>query len=161
MVQFLGSSKHRLDDKGRLILPSRVLDLLPKAEHEFVLTAGFEPCLLLMDMKAWGTLVSKFGDQVLVRKAERSLRRRFLGMAEIVKPDGSKRVRVPEALRTYAGIDAESEVVLLGSGSTVEIWSPTALNKAFEPSASTEDEEAALFANEVDSGVVAPASSHT
>jgi DNA-binding transcriptional regulator/RsmH inhibitor MraZ len=31
MATYYGSSEHGLDDKGRLILPSRILDEVPKA----------------------------------------------------------------------------------------------------------------------------------
>ncbi len=52
------------------------------------------------------------------------MRRVFLGHAEVVSPDRSNRILIPEPLREYAGIGESQEVVVVGTGRAVEIWSP-------------------------------------
>jgi len=132
---YLGTSEHGLDDKGRLIVPGRILDLVPKASWCFHLTAGIDGCLLMLDSEGWRELVDRLGQGVLSSRPLRSLRRRFLGHAEEVVPDGSKRIRIPEPLLHYAGLRASGSAVLVGTGRVLEIWSRERLDAALgEPS---------------------------
>ncbi len=120
---YLGTSEHSLDDKGRLIVPGRLLDQVAKAAWRFHLTAGIDRCLLMLDSEGWRELVDRLGQSVLSSRPLRSLRRRFLGHSEEVVPDGSKRIRIPEPLLHYAGLRASGPAVLVGTGRVVEIWS--------------------------------------
>lgn len=144
MVDFLGSSEHVLDDKGRLILPARILDALPKNEWKFHLTAGLDRCLLLHDSKGFQELVERIGRAVPGSRAHRTLCRRFLGHSEEVAPDGNRRIRIPEPLLKYAGLTASQPVVLMGTGRVSEIWAPGNLGEALAEV--TADEEL-LFAS--------------
>lgn len=144
---FFGSSEHGLDDKGRLILPSRILDRVAKARWNFFLTAGLEPCLLLLDSDGWEELVGRIGQGVLSSRPLRSLRRRFLGHSEEVQPDSARRIRIPDPLLKYAGLEPSKPVILLGTGRVMEIWSPANLGEAL---GSPSPEEEALFASLVD-----------
>ena len=65
-------------------------------------------------------------------RAERALRRRFLGHAEDVTPDRSHRIPISKTLRQTAGIGEDTEVVLLGVGRCVEIWAQDRLRKALD-----------------------------
>lgn len=150
---YFGTSEHGLDDKGRLILPGRILDKVAKEEWTFYLTAGLERCLLLHDIEGWQELTRRIGKSVLSSKPLRSLRRRFLGHSEQVVPDSARRIRIPDPLLKYAGLAASKNVVLLGSGRVVEIWSPDKLDEVLgEPA----PEEEALFASLVESDQASP-----
>jgi MraZ protein len=150
---YFGTSEHGLDDKGRLILPGRILDRIAKLEWTFYLTAGLERCLLLHDLDGWKELTGRIGQSVLSSRPLRSLRRRFLGHSEEVVPDSARRIRIPDPLLKYAGLAASKPCVLLGSGRVVEIWSPANLDDALgEPS----PEEEALFASLVESDRTTP-----
>ena len=46
MATYYGSSEHGIDDKGRLTLPARILDEVPKAQWKFHLTAGLDLSLI-------------------------------------------------------------------------------------------------------------------
>ena len=122
MATFLGKSIHTLDDKGRLILPKRVLDEVAPKDRDFTLTAGPEGCLWLLETEAWTSVSKHTGDQILVSKAQRDMRRIFLGHAEAVKPDKSNRIGIAEGLRELADLRASEEVVLVGTGQNLEIW---------------------------------------
>jgi MraZ protein len=132
MVTFSGSSEHGLDDKGRLVLPNRILDRVPKLEWKFHLTAGLDRCLLLHDSQGFRELVDRIGRAVPGSRAHRALCRRFLGCSEEVEPDGNRRIRVPEPLLKYAGLAPSQPVVLIGTGRVVEIWSPARLDTALD-----------------------------
>ena len=144
MVTFFGSSEHSLDDKGRLILPGRILGEVPQNHWKFFLTAGLDRCLLLHDAEGFQELVARLGKAVPGSRAHRTLCRRFLGHSEEVVPDGNRRIRIPEPLLQYAGLTAGQPAVLVGMGRVVEIWSPANLGTALVD-ATTEEET--LFAS--------------
>jgi MraZ protein len=141
---YSGSSEHSLDDKGRLILPSRILDKLPKEDWKFHLTAGLDRCLLLHDLQGWQELVQRLGQGVPGSRAHRALCRRFLGHSEEVTPDNSRRIRIPDPLLKYAGLANDQPVVLIGNGRVLEIWAQSVLDNTL---AEATPEEEALFAN--------------
>lgn len=143
MVTFAGSSEHGLDDKGRLVLPSRILDDVPKNQWQFHLTAGLDRCLLLHDSEGFRELVARIGGAVPGSRAHRALCRRFLGHSEAVVPDGNRRIRIPDPLLKYAGLAPSQSVVLVGTGRVVEIWSTAHLDASLAEA--TPDEEL-LFA---------------
>lgn len=144
---YSGTSEHGLDDKGRLTLPSRILDQVAKAEWNFHLTASLDPCLLLHDQQGWEELTAKIGGGVPGSRAHRNLCRRFLGNSEPVVPDSTRRIRIPETLMKYAGLAPSQPVVLLGMGRVIEIWSPERLGQVLDVASS---EEETLFASLID-----------
>ena len=153
MATYSGSSEHGIDDKGRLTLPARILDEVPKSKWGFHLTAGLDRCLLLHDAEGFRELVDQIGRAVPGSRAHRALCRRFLGHSEAVVPDGNRRIRVPEPLLKYAGLGASQPVVLVGTGRVCELWSPSQLDAAL---AEASPEEEQLF-----SSLVGPATPST
>jgi MraZ protein len=148
MVDYFGSTEHGLDDKGRITLPARILDLVPKADWKFYLCAGLDRCVLMYDQSGWKELLAKLAGGVPGGRAHRNLLRRFLGHAEEVVPDNTRRVRIPEPLLNYAGLAPSKPAVLLGTGRILEIWSPDQLGSTL---ADASPEEETLFAQLVGS----------
>jgi len=144
MVTYSGSSEHGLDDKGRLVLPGRILDEIPKAQWKFHLTAGLDRCLLLHDAEGFRELVERIGRAVPGSRAHRALCRRFLGHSEAVEPDGNRRIRVPDPLLKYAGLAPGQPVVLVGTGRVLEIWAAANLDTALAEAGPDEEQ---LFAS--------------
>lgn len=125
-ISFLGTSRHTLDDKGRLIVPRRFLEEIAPKDAVFTVTASVDGCLLLMDRSTWTQVAESFQREVLVDAHQRSVRRLLLGHADVVSPDRSGRIGLNESLREFAGIPPQGEAVLVGTGRCAEIWSPTA-----------------------------------
>ena len=150
MATYFGSSEHGLDDKGRMTLPARILDELPKSRWRFHLTAGLDRCLLLHDSEGFEELVAKIGRAVPGSRAHRAILRRFLGHSEAVVPDGNRRIRVPDPLLKYAGLAPSQPVVLVGTGRVTELWSPANLDLAL---AEAGPEEESLFSSLVGSAM--------
>lgn len=144
MANLLGSSEHGLDDKGRLILPGRILDSVAKADWEFVVTAGLDRCLLLHTKKGFQELVDRIGRAVPGSRAHRALCRRFLGHSEAVVPDGNRRIRIPDPLLKYAGLAPGQQVTLVGLGQVCEIWSTEQLGTSLAEAGADEE---SLFAS--------------
>lgn len=141
-ASYYGTSEHSVDEKGRLVLPDRILDSVAKNEWAFYVTAGLDRCLLLHDQAGWDELLQRIGQVVPGSRAHRALCRRFLGHSAKVVPDANKRVRIPDPLMKYAGFAAGETAVLIGSGRVVEIWSQKNLDQSL---AEASPDEEALF----------------
>jgi len=130
MVSFLGTSTHTLDDKCRLIVPKRFMDEIAPKDAVFTITASLDGCLLLMDKASWGEVVQRFSADVVVDSHQRAVRRVILGHADVVEPDRNGRISINEALRAFVGLEPNGSVVLVGTGKSIEVWSPQAWSDA-------------------------------
>ena len=114
---FKGQYRHNLDDKGRLVLPTKFREYLKDGA---VITIGYDGCLTIYTAEGWkrcvDELLSKPMSSLAVRKAMRVL----TGHASDVDLDKSGRVKIPDYLLSDAGIS--KEVTIIGLGSVVEVW---------------------------------------
>ncbi len=124
MVSFHGTSTHSLDDKSRLIVPKRFMDEIPPKDAVFTITASLDGCLLLMDKGSWGEAIERLSADAFVDSGTRAVRRIVLGHADVVAPDKTNRILINEALRAYAGLQASADVVVVGTGKSIELWNP-------------------------------------
>lgn len=114
---FIGEYSHTVDEKGRLIIPSKFRDGLGS---EFVVTKGLDGCLFVYDNNEWKVLEDKLRALPLTNKDARAFARYMLAGAAQVELDKQGRVLIPQVLRTFADLD--KDVVLIGVGARVEIW---------------------------------------
>ncbi len=115
---FLGEYDHSLDAKGRLIIPSRFREALG---DRCVLTRGFDGCLCLYRWEMWEDFAAKLEELPQNEARYRKLKRYFMAQACEAEPDRQGRIVLPARLREAAGI--EKDVVTVGMGSRIEIWS--------------------------------------
>lgn len=127
---FMGEYAHSLDSKGRLIIPSKFREALG---DKFVVTRSLDQCLCIYDMEDWENFVSRLSNIPYNVKKQRQLVRFFLSGANEVEPDKQGRVLIPANLREAAGID--KDVILVGVGSRIEVWSA----KAWEENMSSDE----------------------
>ena len=126
LPKFTGQFDHSLDDKGRLTIPAR---LRGRLGHHFVMTiAPPEPCLALYPEATWSEFCTKLEAATRKDARYRSSVRHLFANTEEVSLDGQGRVVVPPAMRDYAEIDRD--VVLVGTLTRVELWSPGGWKKA-------------------------------
>ena len=109
---------HTIDTKGRLIVPSKFRDQLG---DEFVVTKGMDGCLFVYANEDWNAFEQKLTSLPLINKEARKFARFFLAGAAQVEVDKQGRILLPSNLRDFAGL--EKDVVLVGVGSRIEIWS--------------------------------------
>ena len=119
-----GQSNHNLDAKGRLIIPSRLRDGLGS---KFVLCKGMDKNIYAYPEEEWEKFSDKLNSLPISDKNARKFQNFFQGSATECEVDGQFRIVIPQLLRTWAGID--KEVVLVGNGTTVEIWDKDAWDK--------------------------------
>jgi MraZ protein len=117
---FLGQFQHNLDDKGRLMIPSRYRDLL---EGGAFITQGFDKCLMVMNETYFKQVYERIEAMNLADPTARLLRRLILSNAYPVEPDKVGRILVPQNLRAFLGIE-NGELVVAGQGDYFEVWTP-------------------------------------
>jgi MraZ protein len=115
---FMGTYNHTIDPKGRLSIPSKYRETLGE---EFVVAKGMDGCLFVYANDDWNAFEQKLTSLPLINKEARQFARFFLAGAAQVELDKQGRILLPAALREFAGLD--KDVVLVGVGSRIEIWS--------------------------------------
>jgi MraZ protein len=121
MHQFLGEFECKLDDKGRLRLPSQLLKQLEgHAQDGFVVNRGFEKCLAIYPTKEWQRITQEINALNLYVKKNRDFVRYFFRGATELALDSSERINFPNPLLEY--IEAKKEVVLFAYFNRIEVW---------------------------------------
>lgn len=117
---FMGEYSHSIDEKGRLIIPSKFRFELGE---KFVLTRGLDGCLCVYPQSEWNILEEKLRSLPLTNKNARTITRFLVSGAAACELDKQGRILVPNALREYAGL--EKDVVVTGNLERIEIWDKT------------------------------------
>lgn len=115
---FQGEFDQSVDDKGRVIIPARFRSSLGE---RFYMTKGLDGCIFIYTESAYKDLSETLGRQRQLDEHSRRLQRFFTSTEAAV--DGQGRVTIPSKLREYAKIGTEDNVVIVGTGSRIEIWS--------------------------------------
>jgi MraZ protein len=118
---FRGWSAHTLDDKGRIVIPSRFREIVKAGGGDTVMVTRFDNCLYVYPLNEWVRIEEKFANLSETTDTMRNFRRFFIGGAFDCNCDRLGRVLIPPALREYA--ELEKEVVLAGALEHFEIWS--------------------------------------
>lgn len=113
----VGSYNHKLDGKGRTVLPAKFRGELGST---VVATIGIDRCIALYPVPRWEELLLKLKDLSSFKKKARDFRRVLLSMATEQEIDGAGRILIPQILRDYAG--ANTEITLIGAEDHMEIW---------------------------------------
>lgn len=130
MTFFTSEYVCKLDAKGRLVLPARIKAQLPEPEggvQELVIRRGFEQCLIIYPMVEFKKVFSKISGLNEFNEEYRKLQRSFLSGVITVELDSNGRMLIPKNMLTNAGID--KDVILVGTGTKVEVWNPTIYEK--------------------------------
>lgn len=118
---FMGEYQHAIDEKGRLIVPSKFREDLGV---KFVITRGLDNCLFVYPMSQWKELEEKVKTLPTSHADTRSFVRMFFSGAVETELDKQGRVVIPSHLRDHARIDRD--VYIIGVSTKVEIWSKEA-----------------------------------
>ena len=114
----IGEYTNKLVAGNRLSFPKKFRE---EMGTKLVITQGYEGCLVIVDEKGWDHLVSDAAKGPFVSQSVRDTTRFLLGSAAEVELDDQGRFVLPANLTTYSKIT--EEVVFLGLGSWVEVWS--------------------------------------
>ena len=116
----MGEFHHNIDDKGRLIIPSK---LRSELGEKFIVTRGLDGCLFGFSTDEWIKYNKNLKTLPFTKKDARAFQRFFLsGAAECVF-DSQGRINITSPLVSYA--DLTKECVIIGANDRLEIWSKT------------------------------------
>lgn len=124
---FMGEYHHNIDDKGRLIIPSKFRDDLG---DKFIVTRGLEECLFVYSKDEWNSIIDKLKELPFTNKAARAFMRMFLSGATECELDKNGRINISIPLTSYANL--EKECVIIGVNDRLEIWSEDKFNNFFD-----------------------------
>jgi MraZ protein len=140
---FLGEFTHTLDDKGRLTIPAKFRSQL---EHGLVITRGLDGCLFAFTREDWLEFTTTLREKLsFTQKSARDLARFFFSGATDTTSDRQGRILIPVFLREYANL--ESEVVIIGSNTRLELWNPEQWQESLQEVESNVEVIAEQFGN--------------
>ncbi|OCA85543.1 cell division/cell wall cluster transcriptional repressor MraZ [Bacillus sp. FJAT-27225] len=126
---FMGEYHHNIDNKGRLIVPSKLRDNLGEM---FVITRGLDRCLFGYPLSEWSLIEEKLKALPLTKKDARAFTRFFFSGATESEIDKQGRINIPTPLVDYAQL--QKECVILGVSNRIEIWSKQIWEEYFQES---------------------------
>lgn len=125
---FLGEDTHALDEKGRVVMPSRFRSELADG---CVVSAGREGQLNVFPVDVYLSEARELRSRPRSRLGDRQ-ERFFFGLADQQTLDKSGRLLVKPELRSLAGLEVAGGVVVLGMFDHVELWDPAAYEREKE-----------------------------
>ena len=139
-MRFTGNIDARMDDKGRVFVPSAFRKILQREDAVGLVLRRdvFQRCLVLYPAEVWNrqvdALVARTG---MFDRQGRDALRRFVAGAEDVTLDGNGRLLIPRRYLDEAGIQAD--VRFIGVDDTIEIWNRQAAEALSEDADSLAD----------------------
>lgn len=145
MRNFIGTYECKIDDKGRLKVPSSLIKQMENFEEKtFVVKRSvFQPCLEVYPMKAWDKLMEKVNKLNRFIKKNADFIRMFTAGVKTVELDSAGRLQISKDLTHFAGLT--KDIVVTSAGELFEIWDKDAYEKVI----ATNEEDFASLAEDV------------
>lgn len=115
---FIGEYQHTLDNKGRIIIPSKLREDLGE---NFIITKGLDNCLFVYPNSEWKILEEKLKKLPMTNRDARAFVRFFFSGATECTLDKQGRVLLPANLRKHSKL--KKDAVIIGVSTRLEIWS--------------------------------------
>ncbi len=126
-LSFTGEYFNSLDQKHRLSIPVKFRKALdPINDRTFVITRGFDPCLILYPVSEWNRVEEQLSQLSSIRGRHRNFVRSIVRHATYLQYDSQGRIAIPESLLNFANISKEASVI--GMINKIELWDPTQLD---------------------------------
>lgn len=125
-IMLMGEYHHNIDEKGRLIIPSKFRYELGE---KFIVTRGLDGCLFVYPITEWNKVVDKLKTLPFTKKDARAFLRFFLSGATECIFDRQGRISIASPLIDYANL--EKECIIIGVNDRLEIWSKNNWEKFF------------------------------
>ena len=122
MVKFIGEYSAKIDDKGRLVLPSAFKGIMPADDMRLVIKKDiYEDCLEVYTYEEWVRQSEELKGRLNFLKKEHAMFwREYMRNRSLVEPDGKVgRINIPKKL--LESIGADKEVVFSGNDHKIEI----------------------------------------
>ncbi len=123
----MGEYHHNIDDKGRLIIPSK---FRVELGDKFIVTRGLEKCLFVYSLEEWNKIVKRLKALPFTSKDARNFSRFFLSGAAECEFDKQGRINITSPLVSYANLT--TKCVIVGVNDRLEIWAEELWNNFFD-----------------------------
>ena len=140
---FIGEYHHNIDEKGRLIIPSKYRSELGE---RFIITRGLDKCIFIYSMNEWNSIINKLKSLPFTKKDARNFMRFFLSGATVCEFDKQGRISITSPLVHYANLN--HECVIIGVNERLEIWD----KDSFDNFMSTNEEEFSIISEHLFDG---------
>jgi len=134
MVYF-GEYWSKIDKQGRIVIPSKLRELIKKEGDSVYISKGIEKCLFIFPEKTFEQQGEKINELSFTKGNSRIFTRLFYSNSFKEKIDRQGRVLIPSQLIEYAEI--KEIVVIIGAGKRIEVWNDIEwrnFNKKYFPS---------------------------
>ncbi len=119
----LGEFHHNIDEKGRLVIPTKFREEL---QNNFIITKGLEKCLCIYTQDSFNNLVRQIDALSFTKKDVRTFTRFFYSSANECEMDKNGRINIVNNLKSYA--ELEKECIIVGVNDHAEIWNENLYN---------------------------------
>lgn len=145
MKNFIGTYECKMDDKGRIKLPSSLVKQMEGfgGDSFVVKRSVFQACLEVYPMNGWEKLMEKINKLNRFQKKKADFIRQFTAGLKTVEPDNAGRLQISKDLTLFANL--KKDIVITSAGELFEIWD----KEDYEKTIATSAEEFALLAEEV------------
>lgn len=126
MKLLTGEYKNTLDEKGRIMFPSKLRAGI--SANTIIVTKAIDRCLWLFTPEEWENMSSKMmANASPFSEQNRIIIRRFIAPAQEIEFDKSGRLSIPQSLREYAALT--KDCVFLAEQKFIELWDSSAYEK--------------------------------
>jgi len=147
-ISFTGEYRYAIDQKNRVNIPAKYRKALkPVNDRTFVLTQGFDNCLLLYPLDEWQVVEQQLSLLSSMKQKHRTFVRSIVRFATHVQFDSQGRIQIPETLSKFASIT--KDVVFIGMIKKIEIWDPLELEKFETAKLNIDSEDFEDLANDI------------
>ncbi|WP_417427882.1 division/cell wall cluster transcriptional repressor MraZ [Halpernia sp.] len=129
MNQFIGTYECKIDDKGRLKVPSSLVKQMASFTDEtFVVKRSvFQECLEVYPPSAWEKVTAKINKLNRFIKKNADFIRLFTAGVKMVEFDNAGRIQISKDLIQFANL--KKEIVITSAGELFEIWDKESYEK--------------------------------
>lgn len=128
---FIGTYIHNLDDKSRLILPSKLREKLGGTVYS---SLGLDKCIAIYPEEVFEKMVVQLNQISSMNPENRSYKRTFFANSNQCDIDKQGRIQLSKESLEKCGI--KKDVVIIGVDDHIEIWDK---NKFYEIEEANED----------------------
>lgn len=121
---FTGKYRHSLDDKNRIIVPSKFRTML---DGRFMATRGLDGCLACYPSDEFTRYIDGLSSLPVEKREVRQYLRMILANAVECEMDSQGRVVIQQELRDSASI--KKEIVIIGARNRFEVWAEDVYDK--------------------------------
>ena len=145
---FTGEYNYSLDDKNRVNIPAKFRRALGPESRTFVVTRGFDECLILYPSIEWKRVEEQLVRLSSLKVRDRGFIRSIVRHATYIQFDTQGRISIPDNLVKYSYIN--KKVTIIGMINKIELWNPEILSKSDSESTDISDKSFEDLANEID-----------